>query len=121
MATVTITKEIHVSGIATMKDVRNTSAKGSVVTNFDLLVECFGMPQIGPCLEEDLDARREDYEKITCEWMLKFSDGSVATIYDYKMKDTPEEDYEWHIGGEDYDCVQIIQTIIDDFVCEGME
>jgi hypothetical protein len=44
--------------------------------------------------------------KITTEWSLRFSDGTVANIYDWKRYDddlgAPELDevYQWHIGGQ---------------------
>jgi hypothetical protein len=30
---------------------------------------------------------------------LQFEDGTVATIYDWKMNSTPMREYSWHIGG----------------------
>jgi hypothetical protein len=37
--------------------------------------------------------------KVTCEWIIEFEDGSVGTIYDWKMKATPLNEYNWHVGG----------------------
>ena len=31
---------------------------------------------------------------------LRFEDGTVATIYDWKEDETPLGDYDWHIGGK---------------------
>jgi hypothetical protein len=37
--------------------------------------------------------------KVNSEWIIKFTNGEVATIYDYKEPITPTDDYNWHIGG----------------------
>jgi hypothetical protein len=44
--------------------------------------------------------------KVTCEWILSFHDGTVATIYDWKMSNTPTEEYNWHIGGKGVSVVE---------------
>ena len=40
-------------------------------------------------------------EKIRTEWTLEFPDGTIATVYDWKLSCQPSltEEYEWHIGG----------------------
>ena len=38
-------------------------------------------------------------DKVTAEWDIRFVDGPLVTIYDYKEKETPRDSYEWHIGG----------------------
>ena len=67
-----------------------TSLKGEFCITYAELVEIFGAPDYGPHATGD---------KVTCEWDLKFEDDTVATIYDWKMNDTPMGKYEWHIGG----------------------
>lgn len=67
-----------------------TSLKGEFRITYAELVEIFGAPDSGPHDSDD---------KVTCEWDLKFEDDTVATIYDWKMNDTPIGEYEWHIGG----------------------
>lgn len=70
-----------------------TSLQGEITTTFDRLVEVFGEPDYGP---DDMG------DKVTCEWCLKFEDGTIATIYDYKVYGlTPRGLYAWHIGGHD--------------------
>ena len=61
--------------------------QGYVKTTYDKLVEVFGEPHF------------RGGDKITCEWNLRFVDGTIATIYDYKEFSTPMEEYDWHIGG----------------------
>ena len=72
-------------------NINMTGLKGEFPITYAELVEIFGMPDVGP------NAR--DMDKVTCEWKLRFEDGIVATIYDYKVGYTPMGEYEWHIGG----------------------
>ena len=78
-------------------NVNMTSLKGEVLTTFSELCEVFGQPDQGP---------NADMDKVTCEWALKFADGTIATIYDWKTGSTPFGQYEWHIGGHDYTAVE---------------
>ena len=81
-----------------------TSLKGEFPITFAELVEIFGRPNYGP---------NADLDKTTCEWNLKFEDGTIATIYDYKTSRTPMGEYEWHIGGHDtLAYTHIVDTII---------
>ena len=64
--------------------------RGYVTTTYQKLVDTFGRPMIGPDANED---------KTTCEWQIKFSDGVIATIYDWKENATPMHEYGWHVGG----------------------
>lgn len=51
-------------------------------------------------------------EKVTVEWVVKFEDGTYATIYDWKRYEegTPKMDevYEWHIGGNDLNSARLV-------------
>ena len=67
--------------------VNGTSLQGYVPATYDQLVERFGQPEGGG-------------DKTTVEWCLKFEDGTVATIYDWKVDETPTYMYNWHIGGK---------------------
>ena len=64
-----------------------TSLQGYITATYDQLVERFGQPESGG-------------DKTTVEWMLQFEDGTVATIYDWKVDETPTYMYNWHIGGK---------------------
>lgn len=64
-----------------------TSLQGYIQTTFDKLVELLGEPLKG-----------SDDGKTTAEWIVEF-EGEVATIYDWKLKSTPKDLYEWHVGG----------------------
>ncbi len=63
-----------------------THLQGYVRTDYTTLKDLFG---------EGLGSG----DKTTQEWVLEFSDGTVATIYDWKEYETPMGIYDWHVGG----------------------
>ena len=84
-------KEAYKINFTKNADPDMTSLKGEFPITYAELVEIFGKPDIGPYA---------DLDKSSCEWALQFEDGTVATIYDYKMgRQTPMSEYKWHIGG----------------------
>jgi len=68
-------------------EANGTSLQGYMPATYDQLIARFGQPEGGG-------------DKTTVEWALKFEDGTVATIYDWKEYDTPTGLYHWHIGGK---------------------
>jgi hypothetical protein len=70
------------------RDSNMTGLVGYVNTTYARLVEVFGQPISGSA-----DC------KVNSEWIIKFANGEVATIYDWKEPVTPTDDYNWHIGG----------------------
>lgn len=93
-----ITKNVDSSG---------TSLQGYCRTTRTQIEEAFGTPSY-----ENADL----YEKVTTEWTIQFSDGKVATIYDWKRynEGAPEmnETYDWHIGGHSSDILQKVSGIL---------
>jgi hypothetical protein len=86
-------------------NVNMTSLRGEIATTYGELVEIFGPPHSGP---------NADLDKVTCEWRLKFEDGTVATIYDWKTGYTPRGVYDWHIGGyPDTRVVELVEETIE--------
>ena len=76
-----------------------TCLRGYIYTTYDQLVEMFGNP-------------RTDVDKSTAHWSIQFTDGAVATIYDWKNHVTPENLYRWHVGGRSNDVVGGISDIL---------
>lgn len=74
---------------ASYDDLDSTHLVGNVVTDRRKLQAVFGPPGPG------------DGDKVTTEWLLKFADGTVASIYDYRLDKAPHMDevYDWHVGG----------------------
>ena len=94
-------------------DVNGTSYQGIVTTTFDELVNKFGDPTY-------TDA--SPYEKVNASWSLQFDvpteDGEdyelvTATIYNWKVGYIPTDKYEWHVGGFDFDSVDLVQGVLD--------
>lgn len=70
-------------------DIAGTCLQGTINTSYDRLVKLFGEPTRG----------ESDDGKVQVEWAMKFTDGTLATIYDWKENQVPEGVTEWHIGG----------------------
>ena len=70
-----------------------TSMQGEIIATRAELVAVFGEPNY----------TGDMFAKVQTEWDLTFTDGTVATIYDWKRyEDGPaglREAYSWHIGG----------------------
>lgn len=71
-------------------EVNGTSLSGYISCTRNQLQQMFGEPMYnGPG------------DKVTTEWLIKFDDGMVVTIYDWKRYDNGpglNEVYQWHIG-----------------------
>ncbi len=78
-------KKIKVNDITS--NINGTGLIGYVKTTYANLVEQLGEPD-------------RSWEKSTAHWTIEASDGTVATIYDWKNDFTPEYEYDWHIGGQ---------------------
>lgn len=86
-----------------------TSLQEVINCPYDLLTTAFGQPT--DC----------DYDKVDSEWIIKFSDGTIATIYDWKVGKnylgkegiTPETNTVWHIGGFNSDAVINVMEVLD--------
>jgi len=85
-------------------EMTGTSLKGYIETTYEQLESVLGEPVYGP---NDTDA-----DKITCEWVITFQDGTVATVYDWKVGETPMDLYSWHIGGNNNKSKDYIGTLM---------
>lgn len=85
-------------------DICNTTLVGTIQATKAQLIKAFGNPI--------------NYygDRITTEWRLKFSDGQVATIYDWKLCTTPPDEtvIAWCIGGMDRTVVPKIHNAFAD-------
>jgi hypothetical protein len=72
---------------------------GYVETTYDKLVEVFGEPVEGG-------------DKTTAEWYIKFSDGQMANIYDYKTDYTPKYLFPWHVGGKTTEILEKVASLV---------
>jgi hypothetical protein len=84
-----------------------SSLQGYVTTTRSALIETFGMPTF---MSDD------EYDKVTTEWVIKFENQVIATIYDWKRYEEGapalNEVYEWHIGGYNELAVTQVQKVL---------
>ena len=91
---------------------------GVIKTTYDQLVEIFGKPTF-------TDA--DPYEKVNAEWVIEsqvveknedpddyFYKG--FTIYNWKTGYIPTEEYEWHVGGHDFEAKEIADAIFENHI-----
>lgn len=93
----------------TFKQVENEGMSwlvGAIEADYQSLVNTFGEP----------NSTGDDY-KVSCEWVLRFEDGTYATIYDWKVSKKYRGDYygidakdntDWHIGGTTERAVDLV-------------
>jgi len=83
-----------------------TSLMGNVIATRELLESVFGYPNF----EED------GYDKVTTEWVIRFDDGLIATIYDWKRYEQGapgvNEVYAWHVGGSVADAARRVRGLV---------
>ena len=86
----------------THTDANNTTGtclQGYLKGTYDEIVAVFGKPTA---------VHGED--KVQVEWCLKFENGTIATIYDWKAGVKPEHVEEWNIGGFDMNAYHKVAT-----------
>ena len=94
----------------------STSLQGEITTTYDTLKGLFGKPSFDT---------GDPYEKVQTEWCIqgkvffKDEDGEIdyeyveATVYNWKTGgSTPTDEYQWHVGGHDYEAVDFVDAII---------
>lgn len=89
-------------------NVNGTSISGYISENYETICQIFGEPT------------ESDGYNVDAEWMIQFSDGKVATIYNWKDGKNycgsnglnVEDIREWHIGGHCKEVVSRIQNIL---------
>lgn len=82
---------------------------GHLNVNYSELEKELGSPSLGASPDD----------KTLCEWVIKFSDGIIATIYNYKDGInydsenglTKENISHWHVGGFTYEAMERVKTL----------
>jgi hypothetical protein len=83
------------------KEVAGAALMGSIEADFDDLIDIFGDP----------DEKEEDF-KSQVEWILKFDDGTIAVVYDWKEGVTPDKVKEWNVGGHRKKAYYYVRSLI---------
>ena len=89
-------------------DINGTCLQGYIQITYGALVEMFGHPT------------ESDGYKVDWEWELRFEDGTVATIYNWKNgpnycgRDGLHCDQitEWHVGGHNRHALNHVQELL---------
>lgn len=74
---------------STQADINGTSLQGYIEASYWELVDAFGDPEPG------------DGYKTQAEWCLRFEDGTVVSVYDWKQSVKPQDVKKWNVGGFD--------------------
>jgi hypothetical protein len=82
--------------------INGTQYLGYVTITYDELVKTLGQPKEGSA-----DG------KTTCEWHVEFEDGSVATVYDWKVGYTPKNLHDWHVGGRSGIALDYLEEVLE--------
>lgn len=90
-------------------DIDGTHLQGYVNATYDKLLDVFGLPLDG------------DGYKVDAEWGIRFDDGTVASIYNWKNGKNycgPEgldvdQITEWHVGGLFKESVRLVQQVLE--------
>lgn len=97
-----ITQELEFDKLTSSLKTNGTCLQGCIRTTFDALEKAFGEP---------LYPKSGD-GKVICEWILEFTDESIATIYCWKVPQVPMEEYDWHIGGHSEKVVEYVKYFL---------
>ena len=106
----------HTKG--TLEDANETCGQGSICAHYNELVAAFGEP-LGPSGDG----------KVQAEWVVKFENGIIATIYDWKQYGVPPcEIVNWNIGGRSWLAEHNVNEVLlelraanDDHIDESMD
>ncbi len=83
-----------------------TSLMGYLTASYDKLVFAFGEPT---------NTTPSGDDKVTCEWQIRFKDGTCATIYDWKEYGRSYKKVtDWHIGGMNQRAVNYVKDVYED-------
>lgn len=80
---------------------------GVITSDYKTLVKKFGKPK--QCSGDN---------KVKLEWVLSFSDDTVATIYDWKLYDKTvlqikRSNKKWNVGGRNKKALENVKTILE--------
>jgi hypothetical protein len=95
-----------------------TSLKGYIDADYKVLCKVFGKP----------DPNAHDNYKSDAEWDVIFSDGTVATIYNYKdgknycgaSGTAKTKIREWHVGGKTSLALQRVEDALSAYYAETL-
>lgn len=88
--------------------------QGQIYTTYRDLEKMFGWPYFGPG-EESNPAIDRSLDRVTCQWRIRYEDGTVAVIYDDRQKTTNYAPYYWRVGGFTGRSFELVQQTIKEY------
>jgi hypothetical protein len=91
---------------ASRSEASGASLKGYIQASLEQLYDAF---------DDAHFFRPSSLEKVQIEWILKFEDGTIATIYDWKKGGKipySDEVVEWNIGGHSSEAVTLVRQAL---------
>ena len=79
-------------------DINGSHLQGYIEISYANLVCVLGEPEM-------MD------DKVQVQWDLKFSDGTIVSIYDWKSTQNPADITLWHIGGHSKEALKKVKTL----------
>lgn len=93
---------------------QGTHLQAYVPTTRAKIESVFGAPTV----END-----DPSDKVTTEWVIRFDDGTIATIYDWKRYEegapAMNEQIVWHIGGHSLDARNAVEKALGEVTHAG--
>ena len=88
--------------------------QGQIYATYRDLEKMFGFPYFGPGKESNppIDST---LDKVTCQWRIRYEDGTVAVIYDDRQKTTNYAPYYWRVGGFTGRSLELVQHTIKEY------
>jgi len=91
-----------------------TCLQGNIVCSYSLIEDTFGPPEDLALFQGITDG------KVDVEWVIKFEDDTIATIYNWKngpmyrgpVGIDPKNNEDWHIGGHSPDAVSRVKDAL---------
>jgi hypothetical protein len=85
--------------------------QGQIYTTYRTLEKIFCRPYFGPGgeAEPNIDGL---LARVTCQWRLRYEDGTVAVVYDDRQKTTNYAPYYWRVGGFTGRSLELVQNTI---------
>lgn len=83
-------------------DITGLTFQGAVTASYDELEAAFGPPRGG-----------SPDGKTRAEWWLRFPDGCLATIYDWRHREPVEDVREWHVGGHNSHALEHVRKELE--------
>lgn len=85
--------------------------QGRLYSTYRELEEIFGKPYFGPGKEANPPTDRA-LSRVSCQWRVRFEDGTIAIISDDRQKYTDMGFYNWFIRGDSARAAILVTEVV---------